>query len=181
MGHTVTINFRFTMNFCTKWKNILVMFVFQRHRVKVKVIRSEIFIRMFHRLLRALSMDLPKEKLIEIQHGVISRIMFMDWKSIKLWALGDPRNRMRNPFSLLSGKSVVTQKFWTPNSWKLLVLAGVLVWLFNHFQQNFHNKRDKVTPTPTVLTVGEPKNVWPNSFPATKVYQTAHLYHNFYL
>ncbi len=33
----------------------------------------------------------------------------------------------------------------------------------------FVNKREKVTPTPTVLTVGEPKNVWPNSFPPTKV------------
>ncbi len=33
----------------------------------------------------------------------------------------------------------------------------------------FHNKREKVTPTPTILTVGEPKNVGPNSFPPTKV------------
>ena len=40
---------------------------------------------------------------------------------------------------------------------------------WSYFQQNFHNKKEKVTPTPTVLTVGEPKNVWPNSFPATKV------------
>ena len=35
---------------------------------------------------------------------------------------------LRSPFSLLLGKSVVIQQFWTPNSWKLLVLG----WLFNH-------------------------------------------------
>ena len=48
-----------------------------------------------------------------------------------------------------------------------------------------HNKREKVTPTPTVLTVGEPNyNVGPNSFPPTKIkkvccilsiYMTLHL------
>ena len=30
-----------------------------------------------------------------------------------------------------------------------------------YVQQNFHHKREKVTPTPTVLTVGEPKMLGP--------------------
>ncbi len=35
--------------------------------------------------------------------------------------------------------------------------------------QRFFTVGEKVTTTPTILTVGEPKNVGPNSFPSTKV------------
>ncbi len=39
-------------------------------------------------------------------------------------------------FLLLLGKSLVVQQFWTPNSWKLLVL----VWLFNHLLEPLSTK-----------------------------------------
>ena len=97
---------------------------------------------------------------------------FYKWFGCVTWKLWGSK---RSPFLLLLGKSVVIQQFWTPNRWKLLVLA----WLFNHLLEPLSHllldlqflslKREKVTPTPTVLTVGEPKNVGPNSFLPTKV------------
>ncbi len=72
------------------------------------------------------------------------------------------------PFSLLLGKNVVIQQFWTPNCWKLLVL----VWLFNHLLEPLsHLLLDLQFLSLNrwkLFTVGEPKSVGPTKFPQQK-------------